>query len=175
MPYAVELYFDESGTARVRELWSRLAGIGFSSMTDCGARPHVSLAVCEHIDFPALSSIVDDFSAKVVSFEMSLASYGLFPGAEVVVFLAPKATPALLEWHARFHEAIPNAVSGLWPHYLPAQWMPHCTLATRAPLERVGSVMEALRDFELPVQCRVTSIGIVELRPVRLLHESMLR
>ena len=175
MPYAVEMYFDEPGAARVRELWNRLAEIGFSSMTDCGARPHVSLAVCEQLDIQAASAIVDDFSAKVPSFEMNLASYGLFPGAEVVVFLAPKVTSQLLEWHTHFHKVIPTAVDGLWTHYLPAQWVPHCTLATRIPQDRVGAVTGTLRDFELPMQCKVTSIGIVELRPVRLLHECMLR
>jgi 2'-5' RNA ligase len=175
MPYAVEMYFDEASTARIRELWKRLAEIGLSSMTDCGARPHISLAVCEQMDIHAASVIVDGFSAGVPPFQISLASYGMFPGAEYVVFLAPKVTPQLLARHASFHESIPKAISGLWLHYAPEQWMPHCTLATRVPLERVGEVMESLRDFDLPMPGQVTSIGIVELRPVRLLHEITLR
>jgi 2'-5' RNA ligase len=175
MPYAVEMYFDDTSTARIREMWNRLAGIGLSSMVDCGARPHVSLAVCEQLDLHGASAILDAFSAGVPAFDISLASFGMFPGAEYVVFLAPKVTAQMLEWQARFHEVIPTAAGSMWAHYTPPQWMPHCTLATRVPLERVGTAMESLRDFELPIPCRVTSLGIVELRPVRLRHECMLR
>jgi 2'-5' RNA ligase len=175
MPYAVEMYFDETSTARVRELWERLADIGLSAMIDCGARPHVSLAVCEQLDLNAAAAIVEDFSAKVPSFPLSLVSYGMFPGAEYVVFLAPRITSPLLEWHGQFHEAILSAIAGMWAHYTPENWVPHCTLATRVPIGRVGPVMDTLRDVELPISCQVTSIGIVELRPVRLLHECVLR
>jgi 2'-5' RNA ligase len=175
MPYAVEMYFDEASTARIREMWNRLAGIGLSAMIDCGARPHVSLAVCEQIDLNAASAILDDCSAGVPAFAISLASCGMFPGAEYVVFLAPKVTARMLEWHARFHEMITVATGGMWAHYTPPQWMPHCTLATRVLPEQVGAALEILRDFELPIPCRVISMGIVELRPVRLRHEWMLR
>ncbi|RBP37263.1 2'-5' RNA ligase superfamily protein [Roseimicrobium gellanilyticum] len=129
MPYAVEMYFDEPGTARIREMWDRLSSIGFSSMNDCGARPHVSLAVCEQLELSTAPAIVDDFSGGVPPFELSFSSYGLFPGAECVLFLAPKVTSLMLEKHARFHEVISTATDGMWAHYTPGQWVPHCTLA----------------------------------------------
>lgn len=175
MPFAVELYFDEASTACIREWWQRLGEIGFSSMIDCGARPHVSLAVCEQIDMPAATALVGDFAAKAASFELSLASCGLFHGDPAVLFLAPKVTASLLDWHARFHEVFPSVATGLWTHYLPVHWVPHCTLATRIPKERIGVALDGIRGVELPLQCQVTSVGLVELRPVKLLCEYALR
>jgi hypothetical protein len=91
-----------------------------------------------------------------------------------VAFLAPKVTSELLALQERVFGAFRGVAQGLWPHYEPAQWMPHCTLSIGLGPEHLEAAWEACRQFGLPRNCLVTEIGLVEFRPVRHLHTAAL-
>lgn len=109
MPYAVELLFDPIADTRVRGLWEALTATGAPCVFKNGARPHITLAVCESVQIPAAFRLLDRFALKTPAFSVTLTSIGLFTGTAPVVFLAPKVTPELLSLHASFG-------SGILPH-----------------------------------------------------------
>ena len=56
MPFVVELYFDATTEARIRDAWKALDEAGISdSMPKGGYRPHISLGVCDHLETDPLA------------------------------------------------------------------------------------------------------------------------
>jgi len=116
MPFALQLFVDPVSDTAVRSLWEELASKGLSSLRDSGNRPHFSLA-------------------------LSIASLGIFPGEQAVVFLAPIVIPDLLDLHREVHQLLQGAGAFPTPYYLPGHWTPHCALATQVPPHLVSHVV----------------------------------
>jgi 2'-5' RNA ligase len=174
MPYAVEMFFDMAGDPRIRGLWEEFAALGTPSMRDSGARPHISLAVCDSVAVPAACQLIDRFATATFSFPVALSSMGLFPAAAPVAYLAPKVTSELLSLHARFYSEFAVIAHQCWSHYSPSAWVPHCTLACGLPTQQLSPALEIGRAAELPILCTVTEIGLVEFHPVKQLHATSL-
>ena len=167
MGYSVELYFDEASRARLQSLQNACTQFGGLPPRSDDARPHVSLVVAETLDLPAAQVLVRSFASANKPFELSLASVGFFPSTEQVAFLAPKVNTDLLALHAEFFGLFGTVASGIWQHYSPAQWVPHCTLATRYPGNRVQGLLELCGSLGLPLCCKVVEMGIVHFPPAR--------
>ena len=169
MGYAIELYFDPVCDLAVRRIWSKVAdGAGVSAMSAGGGRPHVSLAVySDGLDHHSLSRALSAFSKSLVPFEFDLGSVGTFPTNQGVVFLAPVVTSELLALHERFHTAF--AKYGDWSstHYLPGNWVPHCTVATDLTDAVIGQAVQNCREHFRPMRGRFQEIGLVEFHPIR--------
>jgi 2'-5' RNA ligase len=170
MPYAIELYFDAATEARIRGLWEEFESIGAGSMREGDARPHLSLAVCESVNLPAMCEWLERFATSTACFPLTFASLGVFATAAPVVFLAPKVTPELLALHAGFFTNLKGTTQDCWPHYAPSQWVPHCTLAMRLARDQMERAVGICQGAGLPWTGVVSEIGIVEFRPVRQLH-----
>ena len=169
MGYAVELYFDPVSDRAVRRIWSEIAdGVGISTVSASGGRPHVSLAVySDGLDHHSLSRELSAFSRSLIPFGFDLGSVGTFPTNEGVVFLAPVVTSELLDLHERFHTAF--AKYGDWSstYYLPGNWVPHCTVATDLTDAVIGQAVQHCREYFRPMRGRFQEIGLVEFRPIR--------
>ena len=56
MPFVVELYFNPSTEACIRDVWEAIDDAGISdSMPKGGYRPHVSLGVCDRLETNSLA------------------------------------------------------------------------------------------------------------------------
>lgn len=174
MPHAIEMFFDPASDARIRDIWRELAPLSSPSMMELGSRPHVSLAVCDSADIPAVCRLLDRFAESTAPFPILLSSLGLFAAADPIAYLAPKVTRGLLSFHADFFAEFETVTSNCWPHYDPCRWLPHCTLATGILPQDLGPVFEICRAAHLPIECTVTEIGLVEFRPVKQLHAAPL-
>jgi 2'-5' RNA ligase len=174
MSYAIECFFDVPSEARILSLWDTFAGFGAPSMRNGDQRPHVSLAVADAVDLPATRLLLDGFAQSLNHFPISLAALGLFPSAERVAFLAPKITPDLLALHERLFVKFYIVARGMWPHYTPASWIPHCTLTVGLSSEQLVSAFDAVQSFGLPLDCTAVEIGLVEFFPVKHLHVASL-
>jgi len=92
MPFAVELYMDDHATAGVRQLWQSLVQAGIPSQPlAAGARPHISLCVCESLDSPLFAKDLEMFPHHFGTISFLLESVKTFPVSNGVVFLAPRA------------------------------------------------------------------------------------
>ncbi|WP_425568669.1 2'-5' RNA ligase family protein [Nonomuraea antimicrobica] len=88
---------------------------------------------------------------------------GTFPRNEGTLFLTATVTADLLACHARVHTALADEAVEHWSHYLPGNWVPHCTLALG--LDSVGrtTAIGLLHDYQ-PVTATITATGITDTR-----------
>jgi hypothetical protein len=49
-----------------------------------------------------------------------------------------------------------------WDHYLPDQWLPHCTLAGGLDAGQMGAAIEVLAGSGLPIAATVDSAAVVD-------------
>ena len=83
MPFVVELYFESSTEASIRDAWKAIDEAGISdSMPKGGYRPHVSLGVCNHLDTDSLAQELSIFAAGVAPFRLSFPNIGIFSTKE---------------------------------------------------------------------------------------------
>ncbi|MXY49912.1 MAG: 2'-5' RNA ligase family protein [Gemmatimonadetes bacterium] len=169
MGYAIELFYDEASDRTVREIWDGLGtALGQPSLSELGARPHVSLAVYgDGYDTNGFPERLLEFARSIDPFDFTLSSLGTFPGQEGVVFLAPVVTRRLLAVHARFHEVFSKHDHVGMGYYLPGNWVPHCTVAIDLSEAEVTAAVAYGREVFQPILGRFQEIGLVEFRPVK--------
>lgn len=167
MPYAITAGLDDAASDRIVALWQALATAGISNdALRLGYRPHITLALCpDTTPEAALRDAVGRAASTHSAVPVSLASLGVFPTEPAVVFLAPVVTLSLLALHAATLTAL--AELPLHPHYRPAAWVPHITLAK--DLVAAADGIAVLPAPELPITGRLDRLELVQFRPVRVL------
>ena len=168
MGYAIELFFDDASERAVRSMWDGIgAALGKPSLSELGARPHVSLAVYDDdLDATGFQESLREFANSIDPFDLCLSSVGTFPGDEGVVFLAPVVTRRMLAVHAQFHEVFSEHENAGMGYYLPGNWVPHCTVAIDLSANEVTEAIAYGREAFHPISGRFQEIGLVEFRPV---------
>lgn len=160
--YALEIFLDPVGDAAVRELWSRLEDAGLSSLAARSHgrhRPHITLAVAEHLE---MDDRAHNLLERISGTELAMPVLGAFPGEKTVLFLGVITNSALLDTHAALHAAITAGSAGLWDHYRPGNWVPHCTLAMDLSAPELMRAIECLHPYSV-ITARATQLHIVEL------------
>ena len=166
MPFVVELYFDPSTEARIRDIWKAIGDAGISdSMPKGGYRPHVSLGVCDHLESNAFERELSNFAASVAPFRLSFLNIGIFATSEGVVFLCVTVTEGLLSVHAAFHKIFKKYAAEQREYYAVGQWVPHCTLAFGLSEAQIVEAVTVCQQIDLPISAEVKEIGVVEVSP----------
>lgn len=168
MPYAVTLRLDAASAAPIEAMWRALAEAGIDD--DClrlGYPPHVTLAIYpDDAPVPQLETTVALLAKEWGALPVELAGFGIFPGPESVLWVAPVMTAGLLARQA----ALVAALHGLRcdAHYRPGHWAPHVTLG------RVGALAPAL-EILAPLwpgamAGRLERLDLAHFRPVTVLR-----
>ena len=165
MAFAIELALDPESAAPVRALWRRLAEAGIRFMADSGADPHVSLVIWDRLDVARATAEVAALARETAAVSLSFTRVAAF-GAEVV-YLEPAACSPLAALQAHVHDRLGPLGDGVWPHYAPAVWVPHCTLAMDLGSITAATALALAGELALPLRARLTRVAIVEFRPVR--------
>jgi len=163
--FAIELALDAGSAAPVRALWRRLAEAGIRFMADSGADPHVSLVIWDGLDVERAAAEVAALAGETAPVPVSFTRVSAF-GAEVV-YLMPAPSAPLADLQARVDARLASLGHARWPHYAPAAWVPHCTLAMDLGSVSAATALALAADFSLPLDARLDRVGIVEFRPVR--------
>jgi len=165
MPFAIELALDADSGRVVRALWRRLADAGLRFMADSGADPHVSVAIWEELDVAEAAIEVASLAAATAPLALSFPEVRTF--GDEVVYLAVAASAGLRDLQARVDAAVGRHGGGSWAHYVPASWLPHCTLAMDLGPGQLAVALAVVRALPLPLNGHLDRIAIVEFRPVR--------
>lgn len=166
MPFVVELYFDPSTEASIRDAWEAIDEAGISdSMPKGGYRPHVSLGVCDYLEIDSLAQELSTFAVGVAPFRLSFPNIGIFSTSEGVVFLGVTVTEELLRVHAAFHEIFKKHAEDQREYYTVGQWVPHCTLAFGLSEAQIVEAVTVCRRIVLPTSTEIKEIGVVEVSP----------
>lgn len=165
MAVALTLRLDDTTETRVAALAAQVAG----PATD--DPPHVTLAVLpDGADAPAALATASHLVARTPVPPITLASLGLFPGPQPVLFLAPVVTAALLACHADAMARLPR--DAVHPHSRAGTGFPMVTLAT-GPVE-APALLAALEAAQLPMTAALERLGVVRFPPACILSNTLL-
>ncbi len=114
--------------------------------------------------------MLEAFAWDTAPLECSLASVGVFPTEEGVVFLAPVVTRELLDLHQEFQMRLDEFGARCSAYYRPGAWVPHCTLATGVARAAVPQAVPVCLDAALPIRARFERVALVEFWPVKVLY-----
>ena len=169
MSIAVVLYFDKQTETRLLSIWRDLAKKKLSTfLVDIGIRPHISLAVFQKNEIEDLLKRTQAFAKNIKSFEINLCSVGSFPISGRPIFYLPVPTTQLLDIHSQYHNSIGPIGLNCEKYYLPGNWVPHCTVAENISDEDLfKQIILDCCNAGMPVNGRVTHIGIFEYMPIK--------
>jgi 2'-5' RNA ligase len=158
---AVCLLFDARSDLLIRELWSRLEDAGVATLATHTHRrhhPHVSYAVLRSWD---VRRVQDALAALPAAdpFMMSVHGTLVFPRGRAALAPAIAADVAVRQW--RVVTALEAAGADLHRHYVAGQWVPHVSVATRAPGATLTTVVKAIADV-LPLTLRVDRAALID-------------
>ncbi len=173
MAYAITLRLDATAAVLIEAMWQTLASCGVSrEALDLGYPPHITLTVFD-ADAKAerLLAAARDFATHWREVPATFASLGLFQGTPATLFLAPIATPGLLERHS----ALLTSLAGepVDPHYRRGQFVPHVTLAS--DVTNPAAAIAALNRLALPITAVLNRLDVVRFRPVEVLASHTLK
>ncbi len=147
MVHSVELLFDADTEASVRRIWDDLMDSGVRSLANNKSpsnRPHVTLAVAEHMD-----DAVDDVLRTVLRLLPLSCTIGapmLFGHGPFALVRSVVPTTELLALQVAVHEVcVPHMSPGPLPHADPGHWTPHVTLARRVPESKLADALTLRR------------------------------
>ncbi len=164
MPVAIILGFDEASTTILNCVFKKLKECNFNSYY-LFVVPHITLTSYENIDLQVVVERLPQFISTFDPFRIQFSSYGYFPSEESVLFLNPKANAKLLDLHEKVFELFEDFQVGVSSK----TWVPHCTLATDIPIEKIGKVIEIVKEdiimkMGAPFYVDAKSICTVEFR-----------
>lgn len=155
---AVCLLFDRRSERAIRALWDQLESLGVPSLrshTHGRHVPHLSYAVLRSWDLASVTAALsglDDGEPVDLSFD----GIGLFRRGRAWLLAGAAAGLA-----ARQERAAATATGAeLHKHYLPGAWLPHCSLAPRAPLAQLPVLAAAVYDV-LPLHARLDRAALI--------------
>jgi 2'-5' RNA ligase len=113
-----------------------------------------------------LAAVVDvaaQVAGRHAAIDVAFDQVGRF-GRAGVVWLGPSRTPAAL--HALQRDADASLQAAGWPpafgeRSAPAQWVAHCTLATRIPKPQLRALQATVRAGYRPIQARVDALAVI--------------
>jgi len=147
MVHSVELVFDADTEAAVRRIWDDLAEAGVRSLassTSPSNRPHVTMAVAEHMD-----GAVDDALRPllhILPLPCTIGAPMVFGRGPFTLVRLVIPSTELLALQAEVHDAcLPHMSPGPLPHADPGHWTPHVTLARRVAPEKLPEALSLRR------------------------------
>jgi 2'-5' RNA ligase len=155
---AVCLLFGRRSERAVRALWDRLERAGVPSLRSHTHGRHVSYAVLRTWDLVAVSAAVAGLGA-VAPVELTFDGVGLFRRGRA--WLLAGASAEFLTQQERVVDVVTATGAELHKHYRPGRWVPHCSVAPRAPLAQLPMLVSALYEV-LPLEARLDRVALIE-------------
>ena len=164
MTHAVTLLFDAASSARLVDVWRLLSARGISdSMIRLGYRPHLTLAVYDALDEVVAQRVLGELCDGLDAWAGRFIGVDSFATPGAVLWARPAADRRLARLQARLVSAIADPCHR---HYLPENWVPHCTLADDLTAATLASARQLFADGELAMPLRYEAIELVRFPPV---------
>jgi len=157
---AVCLLFDARGERAIRALWDQLETLGVPSLrshTHGRHVPHLSYAVLRSWDLARVTAALSELEAGE-PLDVSFDGIGLFRRGRAWLLAGVAADLATRQ--ERIVRTVTATGAELHKHYLPGRWLPHCSLAPRAPLAQLPILAAAVYDV-LPLSARLSRAALI--------------
>ncbi len=163
MSYAIECYFDDKSNKNIDKIRSQFSSNDIN--VDNGTRPHISLAIYDTLPINSFQNRFREFPLKMESITISFSNFGIFPTQESVLFLSPKVSLELINFHNHYIEEFSVYRKNIYQYYTPENWIPHSTIGINLTKEMLQKSMLLLDDVDLPFEATIKEIGILEFYP----------
>lgn len=174
MPYALTLKSLDPRADALERLCEAAARFEAEpSMAALGYAPHITLAIYDEIDIGALSDLAGRIARAWPVQHLRFRAVRHFEGPPHVLWAEPDNAPALFAMHAAIHDAIDPARCR--PHYRPAAWVPHCSLATAIPDAGLQPALNWAVSQRIDLCVTFGAIDCVAFPPVEILCSQGLR
>ncbi|KHL13392.1 2'-5' RNA ligase [Mumia flava] len=161
MALAVCLLFDPRSARRVRDLWTRLEDEGVHTLathTHGRHHPHLSYAVLRTWDRDRVDAALSGLADGGPFIALCHGTL-VFPRGRVA--LAPSLPADVALRQDRVVRALASAGADLHRHYGPGAWIPHVSVATRAPGAELPRVVKVVTDA-LPLEVLVDRTALID-------------
>ena len=183
--YLISIYFDAQTSASLEKLIKRVADVtGNTFMLDNQVPPHITVAavetrredelldcinqlVCESRNDDERVLATRDMSKSAMrSGELQWVSVGAF--FPQVLFVQPVLNEYLHNLSVVLSEKLSEIEeTNVSPYYQPFGWLPHCTIAKQLTKEQMVEAFKVLQQHFVPMEGRVTRIGVARTNPHR--------
>lgn len=145
MNYAVVLYFDDITNIQIQALINNAAlSCGNEYMIKTNIPPHITISSITSDNEDLLIEEIDAFAYGLSEGEIFWTSIGTFNPC--VLFLAPILNEYLLELCKLVNrQLLKVGEAGDSGFYLPYQWMPHTTIATKLSEAELSKAFETVK------------------------------
>ncbi len=169
MPRAISITATRADNKPLIEFWDTFGQFEpRPSMTALNYPPHITLAIYDDLDVEVAAAALGKVAAEQNSLKLVFEQLDYFRLPRFVVWARPNEDETLLKLHQKLHSLIDPR--DCHEHYRPGTWIPHCSVATDIPLERVGAALAQQAEPFEPFEVVFNSIDYLEFPPVRVLH-----
>lgn len=163
MPFSVAVIIDSAAAAKIKNLSNRVLLATFpDSCHVTEAPPHLTFAIADEVNAFSVEQLLTELAEQTPAITVRFGSFGVFPGEERILFLAPVVTAELMSLHDHFHRAFESLARRQYDLYLPNNWVPHCTIASELSQTTFVRAAEACLNGEFPREARLTHIALTE-------------
>ncbi|MCL2014968.1 MAG: 2'-5' RNA ligase family protein [Defluviitaleaceae bacterium] len=164
LEYVFVLSFDEKTENYFNDIVDFIAKSGASSyMVDAKIQPHITIA-----DFHTdnIATIINELENNICNFRAGFVRWGSI-GSFVpqVLFAAPIVNEYLLNTCSKMNGFLKPLASHFGEHYLPLQWVPHTTLATRLDNDSLSKAFASVVQKFSPIEGECVRLELVQCNP----------
>ena len=136
--------------------------------------PHITLGTYEGVELEELHDYVKDFVSKNESIELRFSHLGIFEDS--VLFVEPKVTKELLQFHEDFHQKYDDLYSrnGYYYTLMSNAFVPHVSLAL-GNRDKILDALEIILDYFKPFNGFITELAIYEFYPIKKIYTFKLK
>lgn len=176
--YLISAYFDENTNEILKHLQQKIADkTGNDFMIRNNVMPHLTISAIEarNVDvlIPAFEKVcreklqpLDEKGVVNVNNTINIVSVGqLFPR---VIYAAPVLNEYMMNLSISiYNEFTTIPETNISKFYQPYSWMPHITLGKCLDKEQMRQAFAVLQDLFMPIDGRITKIGLSTVNPYR--------
>lgn len=165
--YLISIYFDESTEKKLKRCMKKVTkATGNTFMLDNHVPPHITVAAVETKQEAELISRMEELTRKFTRGEIKFVSVGSF--ATKVIYVQPVLNEYLHTMSVEISKALGQMDETiLSPYYQPFSWLAHCTIGKQLIKEQLQQAFEVMTDEFVPMDAKVTRIGIAKTNPHR--------
>lgn len=162
--YAIVGYLDYETDEYIKNLWKVLSekDITRYGVEAKGKRPHITLADYENIDKAEFIKLFNNYYKDKIKVDINLNVLGTFINTGTL-FLSPTLSDKLFNFHKNHHNYFKEFDLNDRSLYLPGNWIPHCTIASRLSEENMIRAFRYCKSTIKKVIGKLEEIAFIEI------------
>ncbi|ANX11275.1 hypothetical protein ABE41_004600 [Fictibacillus arsenicus] len=156
--YGILGFLDRDTEEKIDELRQ---GMKEAGITDYGMRPHVTIATHHELEVEFFKKEMEEYFKNQSAIELFFPSIGMFLNSGTL-YAAPTKDPSLTDFHSRYHKRF-MGITDSKSLYVPAQWVPHCTIASHLTHEKLVEAFDYSVKYLEPFTAKIESVELLEL------------